>query len=90
MRINFDDHINNTHNCWDYVEYMISIKLKDIEELNALNQYVREKIERNDISFLPTYKDNLIKLNNLNNFEENKLVVSSEDIQNFKVKSNKL
>ena len=90
MRINFNDHINNYHNCWNYIEYMISLKLKDIQDLNTLNQYVRAKIERNDISFLPTYKDNLIKLSNLNNLEENKLVVSNEDIQNFKVKSNKL
>ena len=88
MRINFDDHINNYHNCWNYIEYMISLKLKDIQDLNASNQYVRAKIERNDISFLPTCKGNEIKLDNVNDFDEKKLVVNFENIENFKVKNN--
>ena len=89
MRINFDKHINKYHNCWDYVEYMISLKLKDTEELNELNQFIREKIERNDISFLPTYKDNPIKFNNLNDFEDNKFIINNENLQSFQVKSNR-
>ena len=89
MRINFDKHINKYHNCWDYVEYMISLKLKDTEELNELNQSIREKIERNDISFLPTYKDNPIKFNNLNDFEDNKFIINNENLQSFQVKSNR-
>ena len=76
MRINFDEHINKSHNCWNYIEYMISLKLKDMHDLNAINQYVRTKIERNDISFLPTCKDILIKLDDLNDFDENQLVVN--------------
>ena len=88
MRINFNDHINNYHNCWNYIEYMISLKLKDIQDLNTLNQYVRAKIERNDISFLPTCKDNEIKFDNVNDFDEKKLIVNIENAENFKVKSN--
>ena len=85
MRINFNDHIENDHNIWNYVEYMISLKLRDIHDLNAINQYVRTKMDKKDISWLPTYKD--INIENENDFEEKNLIVSHENIEGYKIKS---
>ena len=84
MRKNFNEHIKRTHNLWNYVEYMILLKLKDIHDLNAINQYVRGKIERKDITWLPTYKD--INKENDNDFEDKNLLVSHENADNYKIK----
>ena len=87
MRINFNDHISNFHNIWNYVEYMISLKIKDIHDLNTISQYVRGKIEKKDITWLPTYKDKVIKKDNNNEIDENNLIVFLENINNYKIKS---
>jgi hypothetical protein len=87
-RLNFKDHINITHNLWNYVEYMISLKLKDIRDLNNINKYVREKIDKKDITWLPTYKDIIIKKNeNYKNFDDNNLIIFAENFCNYKIKS---
>ena len=85
MRINYNDHIKNSHNIWNYVEYMISLKLRDIHDLNAINQYVRTKMDKKDISWLPTYKD--INIENEIDFEEKNLIVFHENIEGYKIKS---
>jgi hypothetical protein len=79
MRINYNEHINIIHNVWNYIEYMISLKLKDINDLNSINQYVRTKIERKDITWLPSFKDKLIKNDICNEIEENNLIVFMEN-----------
>ena len=85
MRINFNDHTKNQHNIWNYVEYMISLKLKDIHQLNAINQYVRIKMDKKDISWLPTYRD--INIENNDNIEEKNLVIYHENIDNYQIKN---
>ena len=85
MRKDFNEHIKKTHNVWNYVEYMILLKLKDIHDLNAVNQYVRGKMDRKDTSWIPTYKD-IIKENNVD-FEDKNLSVYHERVENYKMKS---
>ena len=88
IRINFKEHTKKTHYLWNYVEYMISLKMKDIHDLNDMNQYIREKIDKKDITWLPTYKDIIKSDNNNNNdFEENNLVVFTENFANYKIKT---
>ena len=86
MRINFNEHVTNNHNIWNYVEYMLSLKLKDLHDLSAINQYVRIKIDKKDISWLPTYKD--INKDNDSFLDDKNLVVFHENIINYKIKSN--
>jgi hypothetical protein len=87
-RLNFKDHINITHNLWNYVEYMISLKLKDVRDLNYINKYIREKIDKKDITWLPTYKDIINKRNEkYKDFDENNLIIFAENFCNYKIKS---
>ena len=87
VRINFKEHVKKTHYLWNYVEYMISLKMKDIHDLNDVNQYIREKIDKKDITWLPTYKDIIKADNNNNDIEENNLVVFAENLGNYKIKT---
>ena len=90
IRLNFKEHIKKTHHIWNYVEYMISLKLEDIRQLNDINKYIREKLDKKDITWLPTYKDILIKNENNNDFEDGNLIVFSENFANYKIKNNSL
>ena len=78
-RQNFYLHVNKEHNMWNYVSYMIFVKLSNIHDLNSINSYAREKIDNKDISWLPSYKD-LINSDNDNNKED-----KSEDDEDFKI-----
>ena len=42
---------------WNYVSYMIFVKLSNVHDLNSINSYAREKIDNKDVSWLPSYKD---------------------------------
>ena len=68
-RQNFYVHVCKEHNMWNYVSYMIFVKLSNIHDLNSINSYTREKIDNKDISWLPSYKD-LINSDNENDKEE--------------------
>ena len=56
-REDFSVHVNKIHNMWNYVSYMIFVKLSNVHDLNSINSYAREKIDNNDVSWLPSYKD---------------------------------
>ena len=77
-RKNFSVHVNKEHNLWNYVSYMIFVKLSNLHNLNSINSYAREKIDNKDISWLPSYKD----LNSLDKEDDDKKNVDEE---NFKI-----
>jgi hypothetical protein len=84
-QIKFKEHVEKTHNVWNYVEFMILLKFKDIHELNAISQYVRGKIDKKDISWFPSY----INLNQdrENNSDDSNLIISDENEYKYKIKS---
>ena len=87
IRLNYKEHIKSTHNVWNYIEFMLSLKLKDIHELNNINKNIRKKINKKDITWLPTYKNKLITNENKDT-DENNLIVLLENASNYKIKSN--
>ena len=86
-RQNFNEHRTKTHNLWNYVDYMISLKFSDFHDLNAINSYANQKIQNKDISWLPTYKD--LKSNSKNGKMdelEEELKVEDENVNKYFVK----
>ena len=88
-QINFYDHINITHNLWNYIEYMIKIKLHEEIDFDQINEYVINKINKMDISWLPTVRD--AESDNLNdniniNTEDKNIVILNENFLNYKIK----
>lgn len=73
--INFNQHCKEEHNVWDYVDYMITIRLKNIQDLNATNSYVKEHLESNNIAWLPVEEET--KEDHLDEGEHDKSVNSS-------------
>ena len=84
-RINFQDHVKHEHNLWNYVEYIITIKQSNIKELNNINQYIRKKIENNDISWLPTNTDLFKKTED---FDYDEIVILEENTNKYKINKN--
>ena len=77
--ISFEQHIGKDHNMWNYVFFMYNLKRKNIVDMNGIESYIYEKIQNNDITWIPLrralvleqeiseetkLKDSLIKLNN--------------------------
>ena len=88
-RISFYDHVNITHNVWNYIEYMIKIKLHEEIDFDQINEYVINKINKMDISWLPTVRD--AESDNLNdniniNTEDKNIVILNENFLNYKIK----
>ena len=52
----FEEHILKDHNLWTYVDYILGLKFVDIQDTNAINSYVMEKIEKKELVWLPMYK----------------------------------
>ena len=53
----FDEHTNKEHNLWTYVDFILGLRFIDIQDTNAVNSYVMEKIERKELVWLPMYKE---------------------------------
>ena len=51
----FEEHTNKEHNLWTYVDFILGLRFVDIQETNAINSYVMEKIERKELVWLPMY-----------------------------------
>lgn len=55
INVNFNRHVENEHNVWTYVDYIIGLKFVDIQDTNAINSYVCEQIEKKQIAWLPCH-----------------------------------
>ena len=60
--INYENHVNNDHFIWNYAFYMIGLRFEDPQELNAINSYAFEAIEKKAISWIPPYDGLTLKL----------------------------
>jgi hypothetical protein len=57
----FDYHVYQQHNLWDYlffIAYLDSKKDAEGKINNTIERYVIEKIEKDDLSWLPCYSNN--------------------------------
>ena len=55
----FEEHINNVHNMWTYVDYIIGLLMVDPQETNAINSFVIQKINEKKISWFPSFSSEL-------------------------------
>jgi inositol 1,4,5-triphosphate receptor type 1 len=55
---NFHEHTEKTHDIWGYVNYMITLRGENTQDLNKINSYCKENLEKKSISWLPEHIDN--------------------------------
>ena len=78
--INFNKHISEEHNMWNYMFYIIKISSSQIQDLNSVNSYACEMIVNKNIKFFPEYKERynvIASNNNVTKHIQNKNQVSS-------------
>ena len=51
----FEEHTENVHNIWNYVDYMIGLKFVDPQDTNAINTFVINQIQNKKISWFPSF-----------------------------------
>lgn len=54
--IRFDNHTKEDHDMWEYAIYLIGLKFVDIQDTNAINSYVMEKLQTKSIAWYPYYQ----------------------------------
>ena len=54
----FEEHCNNVHSVWIYLEYMIGLMFVDPQETNAINSFVIEQMKDKKISWFPDFNEN--------------------------------
>ena len=52
----FTNHIERDHQCWNYLYYVYYVTNKDSTELNGIESYVNDLIEKTDITWFPIMK----------------------------------
>jgi inositol 1,4,5-triphosphate receptor type 3 len=55
--IDFDNHINNDHNIWNYVYFLCYLHLYDSNNFSRLEGFVWDKLIENDYGWIPLNKD---------------------------------
>ena len=51
--INFNEHCQEVHNVWNYAFYMVTLRMNDPANLNAINSRNRQKILEKRVDWLP-------------------------------------
>ena len=51
--INFDRHVNNIHNIWNYVNFLAYLHINNERNFKSLETFIWGKIPKNDTSWLP-------------------------------------
>lgn len=54
-KVDFHLHRKTDHNIWNYINYILRLKFSDPQDLNAINSYVLDKIEKKYTSWIPQY-----------------------------------
>lgn len=49
----FKDHCEKLHSVWDYANYMIMLRMTDLQDLNAANSTCKEMLEQRNINWMP-------------------------------------
>lgn len=55
--MSFKHHLEETHNLWNYVNYMIGLQFMNMQETNAINSYVIDCIHNRSIIWFPSSDD---------------------------------
>ena len=55
--INFDNHINNEHNIWNYVDFLCYLHLYDSNNFSRIERYVWDKLIEKDYGWIPIKND---------------------------------
>ena len=50
---NFSEHCNKVHNVWNYLDYIIMLRLSHMQDLNGINAMCKEMIENGVPNWLP-------------------------------------
>lgn len=51
--VTFEEHLKKEHNMWDYLKFIVLLKVKDPTEFTGPESYVYHKIQKRDVEWFP-------------------------------------
>lgn len=52
----FEMHVNEDHEVWNYVYFLIHLQIKDKSDMNGVESYIKEKFEMQETSWFPLHR----------------------------------
>ena len=52
----FETHVQEDHEVWNYVFFLIHLQIKDKNDMNGVESYIREKFEMQETSWFPMHR----------------------------------
>ena len=49
-------HVNEDHEVWNYVYFLIHLQIKDKSDMNGVESYIKEKFEMQETSWFPLHR----------------------------------
>ena len=68
--MNFEIHIKEDHNLWNYFFFIGYLKSKDQTDFTGIESYVNQQLQNGEINWFPKFKALCMKQNNQNNKAE--------------------
>ena len=62
LEINFSEHINKTHNLWNYLSFIYYLLHSEENDLFCQEVEIKHKIKKNDYSWIPDMKTGTINI----------------------------
>jgi len=56
----FDYHVNFDHYIWNYVYFIIHLKLKDVSDFNGVESIIFNQLEQEEMEWFPQHKSILL------------------------------
>ena len=52
----FETHVQEDHEVWNYVYFLIHLQIKDKSDMNGVESYIKEKFEMQETSWFPMHR----------------------------------
>lgn len=86
---NFEHHIKNIHVIDDYINCMIYLRIQNLQDLNSIQAAIKQKLDKNDTSWFPTYDNNSKNLDEEKNLPDlSKLINDIQENNDALLKGN--
>lgn len=86
-RISWNKHIQMEHNAYSYLAFLVYINSKELKDCNGAEKYVKEMIEKKEVSFFPSTSLSLIEreVEGKENTEQTDAEILNQALSNIQV-----
>ncbi|XP_065845559.1 inositol 1,4,5-trisphosphate-gated calcium channel ITPR1-like isoform X2 [Oscarella lobularis] len=78
--VTFEEHVHNEHNMWDYLSFIVLLKVKDSTDFTGPESYVKEMIDAGNLDWFPRLRCMSLTIED-NESEQNELQILRQQLE---------